>query len=272
MIHNIEPRVFNNNYRQETPDANSFLVFVKNSTVLLRETQGVILFPRLDEVEAPASCTYLFTIDESKFFLAQEAEPWGNFAYMDIMELRNKKPKHMAFAAATASQLADWYRGNRFCGRCGAEMAPDAKERMLRCGKCGNMVYPKILPAVIVGVTDGDRLLMTKYAGRRYRNYALIAGFCEIGEPIEDTVHREVLEEAGVRVKNIRFYKSQPWPFSDTLLMGFYCDLDGSNAIVMDEAELSVAEWICRDDIDVVPDDISLTNEMIINFKERGNC
>jgi NAD+ diphosphatase len=120
---------------------------------------------------------------------------------------------------------------------------------------------------VIVGVTDGDRLLMTKYAGRIYKRYALVAGFAEVGETIEETVSREVLEEVGVRVKNIRYYKSQPWPFSDSLLMGFYCDLDGSDEIVLDETELSEAEWVHRKDIDVEADGISLTNEMIVHFK-----
>lgn len=250
------------------PDANSFIIFIKDTAVLLKETEDGIIFPRLNETDLPhSSYTYLFTIDNHKFFLAPAADSTGDFSYCSVMELRNKKPKHMAFAAATAYQLHNWYASNRYCGRCGTKMASDKKERMLRCENCGNMVYPKISPAVIVGVTDGDRLLLTKYAGRVYKNYALIAGFSEIGEPIEDTVRREVLEEAGLRIKNIRFYKSQPWPFSDTLLMGFYCDLDGCDAIVMDETELAVAKWIRREDIDICPDDISLTNEMIIHFK-----
>lgn len=268
MIHSIEPRVFDNSYRQETPDADSYILFIKEGAILACETDGGITFPRLNET-APQSCTYLFSIDKHKFFMAPPAEPWGNYSYLKMMDFRLKKPKHMAFAAATACQLSAWYAANRYCGRCGTETVPDAKERMLRCENCGNMIYPKISPAVIVGVTNGSRLLMTKYAGRIYTNYALIAGFSEIGEPVEDTVRREVLEEAGVHVKNIRFYKSQPWPFSDTLLMGFYCDLDGPDTITMDETELSVAEWISREDIDVQADDISLTNEMIVHFRDQ---
>lgn len=92
---------------------------------------------------------------------------------------------------------------------------------MMRCEHCGQMEFPKICPAVIIGVTDGNRLLMSKYAGRDYKKYALIAGFAEIGETIEETVQREVMEEVGLKVKNLRYYKSQPWSFSDTLLFGF---------------------------------------------------
>ena len=111
---------------------------------------------------------------------------------------------------------------------------------------------------------------MSKYAGRAYKNYALIAGFTEIGETVEQTVAREVMEEVGLKVKNIRYYKSQPWAFTDTLLMGFYCDLDGSDAIRLDENELAVAEWFTREEIPEPVSQESLTNEMILRFKNGG--
>lgn len=129
------------------------------------------------------------------------------------------------------------------------------------------MEYPKISPAVIVGVTDGNRILMSKYADRDYKKYALLAGFTEIGETIEETVKREVMEEVGLKVKNIRFYKSQPWSFTDTLLMGFFADLDGDSEITLDQEELALAEWFEREEIPVTERNISLTNEMILAFK-----
>jgi NAD+ diphosphatase len=140
---------------------------------------------------------------------------------------------------------------------------------MMHCPDCGQVEYPKISPAVIVGVTDGDRLLLTKYAGRSFTRYALIAGFTEIGETIEETVQREVMEEVGLKVKNIRYYRSQPWSFSDTLLMGFFADLDGEDRIRLDEEELSVAEWHTRGTIPG-DDGISLTREMMRVFNEGG--
>ena len=129
------------------------------------------------------------------------------------------------------------------------------------------MEYPKISPAVIVGVTDGNRILMSKYADRDYKKYALLAGFTEIGETIEETVKREVMEEVGLKVKNIRFYKSQPWSFTDTLLMGFFANLDGDSEITLDQEELALAEWFEREEIPVTERNISLTNEMILAFK-----
>jgi NAD+ diphosphatase len=101
----------------------------------------------------------------------------------------------------------------------------------MQCTECHNIVYPRISPAVIVAVMDGNRILMTKYAGRVFKKYALIAGYAEIGETLEETVRREVMEEVGLKVKNIRYYKSQPWAFDDSLLSGFFCELDGLKEI-----------------------------------------
>lgn len=131
------------------------------------------------------------------------------------------------------------------------------------------MIFPKIAPAVIVGVINGNKILLTKYNGRVYKKYALIAGFTEIGETAEETVAREVMEEVGLKVKNIRYYKSQPWGTDCNLLLGFFCDLDGDDTITMDEKELSTAEWFERDEMPVDDDGFSLTREMMSIFK-RG--
>ncbi len=139
---------------------------------------------------------------------------------------------------------------------------------MLLCPHCGNMIFPKICPAVIIAVTDGDRLLLSKYAGRAFTRYALIAGYTEIGETLEQTVAREVMEEVGLKVKNIRYYKSQPWGVDGNILAGFYCDLDGSDQIHLDETELSMAGWYPRDDLPAKDDGISLTREMVRIFGE----
>ena len=141
----------------------------------------------------------------------------------------------------------------------------------MRCPSCGNVMFPKISPAIIVAVTDDhNRLLVTKYAGRTKDQYALVAGFVEIGETLEETVQREVMEEVGLKVKNIRYYKSQPWSFSSTLLCGFFCEVDGDTDITLDTEELAVGEWFDRDNIPVEDDGVSLTREMIGVFKIGG--
>ena len=138
----------------------------------------------------------------------------------------------------------------------------------MKCKDCGRVIYPRINPAVIVGVTNGDEILMTKYRGRDIPYFALVAGFTEIGETLEQTVAREVMEEAGLRVKNIRYYKSQPWAIVDDLLAGFYCDVDGATEIHMDATELKEAVWVRREDVVGQPNDFSLTNEMMLVFRD----
>ena len=134
------------------------------------------------------------------------------------------------------------------------------------CPSCGKTFYPRIMPAVIVGIKNGERLLLTRYRIGFTPN-ALVAGFTEIGETAEETVRREVMEEVGVRVKNIRYFASQPWGIANDLLLGYYCELDGDEAIRMDEHELKYAQWVRREDIELQPDDLSLTNEMMRRFK-----
>ena len=112
---------------------------------------------------------------------------------------------------------------------------------------------------------DG-KLLITRYR-TGFAHNALVAGFTEIGETLEDTVAREVMEETGVKVKNIRYYKSQPWGMAQDVLVGFFCEADGDGTIQMDEGELKYAEWVKPEDIELQPDNLSLTNEMMTVFK-----
>ena len=118
-------------------------------------------------------------------------------------------------------------------------------------------------------MTDGDRLLHTRYVrSRKLPYYALVAGFTEIGETLEQTVAREVMEETGLRVKNIRYFASQPWGVVDDLLAGFYCDVDGDTTIRLERSELSEAVWIERKKIVGQPNDFSLTNHMMMTFRD----
>ena len=237
--------------------------------------------PRLsDYPRRPSRVTYLFSLGEERFFLSLDeivTVPAG-FAYESVNWLRRAEPQHLLFAAATASQLDRWYRENRFCGRCGhpTELAPASRE--IVCPECARIVYPKICPGIICAVTscDGEdeRIVLTRYNGRTTALWALVAGFAEIGEPLEDTVRREVMEEVGLRVKNLRFYKSQPWSFTDTLLVGFWCEVDGSDAIRVDHAELKEARWFRRDEVPLerTSDRASMTGEMIERFRTMGRA
>ena len=275
MLQDLDNGRLENEYRNIPADGEDFLLcFHQGQVLLCRGADDSLMLPTLSRMAAwqkTGTPRYLFRMQERNFFLWTEAAPGSpdsGFAYEPVRQLRQLKSKEVCFAVMTGWHLYNWYRTNRFCGCCGTPTEHDSKERMLRCPNCGNMIFPRISPAVIVAVVDGDRLLLSKYAGRAYTRYALLAGYTEIGETLEQTVHREVMEEVGLRVKNLRYYKSQPWGVDGNVLMGFFCDLEGSDTIRIDENELSMAQWYPRDDLPAHDDGISLTREMIRIFEE----
>ena len=180
-------------------------------------------------------------------------------------------PGPLPLAAFTALHLFRWYDDHRFCGRCGSALRHAPKERALLCPACNHVCYPVIAPCVIVAVTSGDRLLLTRCAGSRSKHFALVAGFTEIGETSEQAAAREVMEETGLRIRHLRYAGSQPWGLSGSLVTGFFAELDGPDEIRLDASELSEARWVRRADIPPCPDAASLTMTMIARFA-RGEA
>ena len=273
MIQDIFPSRLDNSYKALSPcEEDTVFDFDSDGRLLVRTEDGRIMFPA--KANLGIECArYLFSIDDVRYFLAgndskAHTEPEG-YSRLTIRQLRDISSGSGLFAAFTAYHLWRWYADNEYCGVCGGKLSDDDKERARRCGKCGKIIYLRINPAVIVGVINGESLLITRYK-RGYAHNALIAGFAEIGETLEETVSREVMEEAGIRVKNIRYYKSQPWGMAQDILVGFYCEADGDTDIRMDEGELKYAAWTKRDEIELQPNDLSLTNEMMRMFKENS--
>ena len=294
MIQDIAPHRYDNTYHIQKPGAQDYVFCIQKGRILLRETaeEHVLTIPRREEIEAAVPelmdrAVYLFSVDEKPYFLVSVPEKEAEeilaklkegaekeleqlyYAWKTPTDIRAMEPMHQAFAAITAVQLWRWRQSRQFCGRCGAKTEDSKIERALVCPVCGQTEYPKISPAVIVAITNGDKLLMSRYRVNHstYRGYALIAGFVEIGETFEETVRREVMEEVGLKVKNIRYFKSQPWAFTDTEMIGFFAELDGDDKIRLQEDELSEAGWYTREEI---PDDarlISVGTEMKMYFK-----
>ncbi|MEG1661210.1 MAG: NAD(+) diphosphatase [Clostridiales bacterium] len=200
-----------------------------------------------------------------RFFLTDmpDTVPENCQLYPTAQRFRELQPAHHAFAACTAEQIYRWRSSHRICGCCGTFMNNSTTERAAVCPNCGNTVYPKISPAIIVAITDHNRLLMAKNRNSLYKRYALIAGFVEIGESFEEAVQREAGEEVGIKIKNIRYYKSQPWGFSDSIMVGFFADLDGEDALTIQESELKEARWFSREDIPENPIRLSISQELI---------
>ena len=267
MLQDLDFGRLENEYRPVQPrDTDAVLSFREGALLVKKLSDGNLGLPTVSQVGG--ELRYAFRLHGVNYFLRRDPAGEGAFQYIPVRQLRYEAGNTFCYTAMTGWHLHRWYETSRFCGRCGERTVHDDKERMVKCPNCGNLIFPRINPAVIVGVTDGDRILLTKYAGRGYTRYALVAGFTEIGETAEQTVQREVLEEVGLKVRNIRYYKSQPWGIDGNILMGFFCDLDGEDAITLDENELALAKWYERNALPAEDDGYSLTREMIRVFSE----
>jgi len=268
MIQDIKPSILKNTFANlEIKKEDYLLAFDKQGRILSLDSKEKLDFPNARLFFAH-KYIYLFSVDESRFFLSFEEElSLEGYSYRSLRELRDNYSGKLVYAAFTAYHLWKWYSDNVYCGKCGCQLTFGDKERSLVCPQCQKTIYPRLNPAVIVGVINGDSLLLTKY-NRGYAHNALVAGFTEIGETLEETVSREVMEETGLRVKNIRYYKSQPWGIAEDILVGFYCEVDGDTTIKLDDNELKYAAFVKREDIELQPNNLSLTNEMMQMFKE----
>lgn len=271
MIQDILPQVFNNNFSNRTPENDDFILIFSGNQMYFIKEQDSLKFPRYSEVKDIINdVIYLFSVDQHCFYLSMDYKEDIALIAENISVFREYKPSYMAFAGITGSQIYRWYVNNKFCGKCGKPTTHSHRERALLCDDCNHIIYPKISPAVIVAVYDGDRLLLSKNAHGDYKRYALIAGYVEIGETLEETVKREVMEEVGLKVKNIKYYKNQPWSFSDTLLVGYTAQLDGNSEITLDTNELAEAVWMSREEIPEDDIHISLTRELMEAFRNHA--
>ncbi len=168
--------------------------------------------------------------------------------------------------AGKANQMIHWVRSHRFCGFCGTRTCASENELALVCKSCGHHFFPRINPCVIMLVVRGREILLARNARTRSGFYSCLAGFIEAGETAEQTVHREVREECGLEVGNLRYFKSQSWPFPSQLMLGFYADYVGGD-IIPEEAEIEEADWFDVDDLPQVPSpQISIAGELIENY------
>lgn len=171
--------------------------------------------------------------------------------------------------ATRAVLIGDWYKNNQYCGRCGTKTVVKEDSMSLLCPKCRISFHGKIQPAVIIAIHKDNKLLMARHSYNTKVRYALIAGFVEMGESIEEAVQREVKEEVGINVKNIQYMGSQPWPFPNSLMCAYKAEYD-SGKIEVDGDEILKAKWFSKDEIEEVESDISIYSLLIQDFID--NC
>ena len=180
-------------------------------------------------------------------WIASEAQAPAGHAWRGLRSLFGAMDDDLLGVAARAAQIAEWARTHRFCGACGERMERLGGERCFRCTSCAMLAYPRISPAMMVLIRKGDAVLLAMHKASPSKRFTPLAGFLEAGESIEEAVHREVFEEVGLRVHNLKYFASQSWPFPHSLMIAFTADyLDGE--IRIDANELSEARWFGPDD------------------------
>jgi len=175
-------------------------------------------------------------------FVPAEAQPADGFDFTALRKLWGRIDDAMLALAGRAFQIAEWARTHRFCGACGSSMTRMPGERAMKCTRCGHSAYPRISPAMMVLVKRGRAILLAHNAAAPKGRMSALAGFVEPGESIEDTIHREVYEEVGLRVKDLRYFGSQSWPFPHSLMIAFTAEYAGGE-ITLNDAEIDDARF-----------------------------
>jgi NAD+ diphosphatase len=222
---------------------------------------------------APERQQYLGTLNGQHCYAAEvgtdEPTPDG-WVFKSLRQLFELLPEKLFWMAGTASQIVDWDRNHQYCGHCGAQMSDLAHERAKECPRCGLVNYPRIAPAVIVLVQHENRILLARAKHFPPGLYSVLAGFVEPGENLETAVRREIDEEVGVLVKDIRYFGSQPWPFPNSLMIAFTCHYDGGE-IILDQSEMADAGWYTADQLPAIPPRVSIARQLIDWFVETRN-
>ena len=242
----------------EPKEDDILFIFNENRELYLDENKQ--LPKSLDDFK-PDFCLFIGIYNDKKAFVINVETEKEFYPLQEVYEFNHD----LYHIAGKAVLVRDWYISHRFCGRCGVENQLDEKDMMLKCPSCGQVHYPRIAPAIIVAVRNEGKLLMAKHSYHKTHRYALVAGFVEPGESIEEAVHREVLEEIGIKIKNLKYQKSQSWPFPNSLMLAFTAEYD-SGDIKVDGDEILKAKWFKKEEIERYDSDISISDWLIQDF------
>lgn len=208
---------------------------------------------------------YLGSLDGRHCYSAEcaaDTPPVADYAWSGLRALFGLFDDAMFALAGRAIQIMDWDRSHLYCGHCGTPTVPKANERARHCPNCGQTDYPRIAPAVMALVQRGDQLLLARSPHFPPGMHSALAGFVEPGESLEQCLVREVKEEVGVEVTNLRYFSSQPWPFPHSLMIAFNCDWV-SGDITPEPGEIEAAGWFDLDRLPVLPNKISIARRLI---------
>jgi NAD+ diphosphatase len=268
---------FVSTYRQSFDEREPAWWFVFSGNKLLVESRdhgaGIPLLSSLDTLPLRALRKQYLGTMEGRSCVSAECEADvripGGMAFQGLRKLYGALDEEVFWVAGRAFQVMDWDRTHQHCGTCGSPTRDKVDERAKVCPSCGTVSFPRMSPAIIVAVVREKTILLAHAAKFPGAMYSVLAGFVEPGESLEDCVRREVREEAGVELKSIRYFGSQPWPFPNSLMVGFTAEYAGGE-ITMDEKEIVDARWFTADQLPTIPDKISIARKLIDWFVERN--
>jgi len=264
-------------FKPLSDERTSALWFIFNKGKLLTKiTDDTYTIPETSDLAesniSPGPSQYLGTLDSQPCYAAEIASGLpdaDNFEFKDLRALFRLMDEDLIWVAGRANQLVDWSRSHEHCGACGHPTEDKTDERAKICPHCGLVNYPRLSPAVIVAVLKNDRILLARNKRFKLPFYSVLAGFVEPGENLEECVRREIREEVGITVKNIRYFGSQPWPFPNSLMIAFVAEYARGD-ITIDGSEIIDAAWFPKDKLPQIPPSISIARQLIDWFAD--NC
>ncbi len=246
--------------------ATKLLVKVDNANI------SVPFSHNLDDINlSPVRTQYLGLLHGHPCYSAEvspETTAPEGMSFQELRSLYTGLDEDLFLLAGKALQIVSWDQTHQYCGRCGLKMEDLPGERAKKCPACGLINYPRLSPAVITAVLRGKKILLTHNIAFRGKMHSLIAGFVEPGETLEECARREILEEVGIRVKNLHYFGSQPWPFPNSLMIGFTAEYD-SGDLLADGKEISEADWFDAQNLPDLPSKMSIAREMIDWFVQN---
>jgi NAD+ diphosphatase len=241
----------------------------QGAQLLVRREEGRALVPSARQLAElglePLRSQYLGLYQDTHCFsceVAAEIPAPEGMVWAGLRSLFGLVDDGLFALAGRAIQVMDWDRSHLYCGRCGTPTVVKAGERARQCPSCGQVHYPRIAPAVMALVRNGNQLLLARSPHFPAGMHSALAGFVEPGESLEQCLVREVREEVGVEVTNLRYFSSQPWPFPHSLMIAFQCDYAGGK-ITPEPGEIEAAGWFDLDNLPVLPNKISIARRLI---------
>ncbi len=235
-----------------------------NKEIILRKDNAPMCLQDMERLKHDAQGSDIYCEPEYNicFMLVKDKELPSDYTTEALRLYNARNTEEEAMKVFRAKALASWTDSTRYCAGCGSALTPHKELTAMTCTGCGKIVFPRIEPCVIVLVRKGDKMLLARHAQRNQDIYACIAGFMEAGETAEQTVRRELMEETGIKVKNIKYFGTQSWPFPSQLMIAFTAEWESGEIKPQDE-EISDAGWFSIDDCPATPQPGSIAYRLI---------